>query len=87
MVHCVKGSRKVEENKYYPFLTIKHLQDVVMDTDEGSFGAVTWPIRPLEWIEQHIFVDVAMEVCRDVPMLYPLVIIQHKICSSLHRDG
>ena len=41
--------------------------DVVMDTDEGSFGAVTRPIRTLEWIEQHIFVDVAMEVCRDVP--------------------
>ena len=41
MVYCVKGSRKVEENKYYPFLTIKRLQDVVMDADEGCFSAVT----------------------------------------------
>ena len=67
MVHCVEGSRKVKENQYYPFLTIKRLHDVVMDTDKGCFSAVTWPIRSLEWIEQRIFVDVATEVCRDMP--------------------
>ena len=67
MVHCVNGSLKIEENKYHPFLTIKRMQDVIMDTDEGSFGAVTRPILTLERIEQHIFVDVAKEVCCDVP--------------------
>ena len=54
MVHCVEGSRKVKENKYYPFLTITRLHDVVMDTVKGCFSAVTWPIRTMEWIEQRI---------------------------------
>ena len=67
MVYCVKCSRKVEENKYYPFLTIKRLQDVVMDADEGCFSALTRSIRTLERIEQRIFVDVVTEVCRDMP--------------------
>ena len=67
MVHCVEGSRKVKENKYYPILTIKRLHDVVMDKDKGCFSAVMWPIRTREWIEQRIFVDVATDVCRDMP--------------------
>ena len=36
MVYCVKGSRKVDEIEHYPFLTIKRLQDVVMDAETAD---------------------------------------------------
>ena len=74
MVYCVKGSRKVEENKYYPFLTIKCLQDVVMDADEGCFSAVTRPIRTLERIEQRIFMVIVQRFIRTASSWYVLML-------------